>query len=335
MVDHLRAYKEQFGNCKVPYSYQTSDGVNLGSWVRTVRGTRRGTRDGDLSEDKIAQLDALGFVWDNVLHLHWDIMYDALTRYKEEHGDCRVPQSYAGDDDLPTRLGHWVSQQRVSLQTKLESTGDPMYVERKKRLDALGFDWSLAHLNDEKWDCMFERLVRYKEKFGDCRVPYSYGDGSDDAPRKLGEWVSDQRANVSDKAAEGIPLFVERKRRLDEIDFPWEDNQLQGNWAKMFERLKKYHAENGHCLVPSGYDRDCDGLPAKHVNWVGVQRSTVPPKAESGHPVYVERKNLLDSLNFEFNDVHNAKWEDMFERLKQYHAVHGQTCPPTLRCEHA
>jgi hypothetical protein len=105
MVEHLRAYKRNHGDCKVPWSYQTCDGANLGHWVFTVRGAHRGTRDIELGQEKVAQLNALGFIWGKVKHVHWNVMYEALKRYHETHGNCRVPQSYKSDsDDLPTSL---------------------------------------------------------------------------------------------------------------------------------------------------------------------------------------------------------------------------------------
>ena len=65
MVDHVRKYKLKYGNCKVPCAYRTSDSVNLGFWVSSVRSVvrseYRGTRK--LSLEKIAQLDALDFVY--------------------------------------------------------------------------------------------------------------------------------------------------------------------------------------------------------------------------------------------------------------------------------
>jgi hypothetical protein len=363
MVSHLRAYRAEHGDCLVPDAYVTPKGnANLGTWVRTVRGARRGTKgDMELSADRIAELDKLGFEWENVLIKQWDIMFDALKRYKEKHGDCRVPLSYskAPDDESerPTNLGSWVSQQRQALGKKQEAKCDPMFAKRKARLEEIGFEFSLAHVNQENWETMLEALIKYKEQFGDCHVPYSY-DGDDDLPRSLGKWVYDQRTKVPSRAAAGHLLSAERREKLDavafdyskkssnqrelltktdsasllsadrekklnDIGFDWDGNTAHRKWMQMFDRLKIHHAANGNCRVPGDYDKDCDGLPAKLGNWVGVQKRVAPSKAECGHPVYVERQKLLDSIGFEYDHVREAKWEEMFERLKQYRFAHG------------
>jgi hypothetical protein len=54
-------------------------------------------------------------------------MFAALAAYKQEHGDCRVPQKYKSNP----QLGQWVSTQRRRR--------DSIPIERRQRLDALGF----------------------------------------------------------------------------------------------------------------------------------------------------------------------------------------------------
>ncbi|KAJ1452844.1 hypothetical protein M885DRAFT_525794 [Pelagophyceae sp. CCMP2097] len=59
----------------------TADGHKLGSWVGTQRAKRK---DGGLSAERTAQLEALGIVWDP-LDTAWDEGYARLETYKEEH----------------------------------------------------------------------------------------------------------------------------------------------------------------------------------------------------------------------------------------------------------
>jgi hypothetical protein len=77
------------------------------------------------------RLDALGFVWD-VLTTQWDRGFSALQTFYEREGHCRVPLRHREGDYL---LGQWVSAQR--------SRKDVLQSERRMRLDALGFVWSL------------------------------------------------------------------------------------------------------------------------------------------------------------------------------------------------
>jgi predicted helicase len=60
-LGYLKAYKKEHADCRVPDKFKTKDGHALGTWV----GSRRGDyKRGKLSQDRIDQLDALGFIWD-------------------------------------------------------------------------------------------------------------------------------------------------------------------------------------------------------------------------------------------------------------------------------
>ena len=60
--------------------------------------------------------------------------------------------------------------------------------DRKAKLDALGFVWSLRSKRiDDHWDGMFQQLLDYKHQHGDCLVPSRYSNV------KLGKWVETQR----------------------------------------------------------------------------------------------------------------------------------------------
>jgi hypothetical protein len=150
MIFHLTKYRKAFGHLRMPARYTTEDGVKLGRQVRTCITNRR---DGDLSPERIAELDSLDFVWDNVLDLHWEAMYERLEVYKNEFGDCRVPFKYDDQcDSSPTTLGSWVSFQRQSLRFRK----DPKAVERQGRLHAIGFIWNA---NDPDRTCGEENFM--------------------------------------------------------------------------------------------------------------------------------------------------------------------------------
>lgn len=79
----LMAYKEKHGDCLIPNDHPT-----LGDWVSNQR--QRKTR---LTREQVRLLDALGFVWNARRH-RWEDNYQKLVEYKEEHGDCLVPQRH-------------------------------------------------------------------------------------------------------------------------------------------------------------------------------------------------------------------------------------------------
>ena len=59
-LGYLKAYKAEHGDCKVPSSFKTEDGFNLGNWCANRRGAYNKS---ELSQERIDALEALGFVW--------------------------------------------------------------------------------------------------------------------------------------------------------------------------------------------------------------------------------------------------------------------------------
>jgi hypothetical protein len=165
----LTAYKEKKGDCKVPQKYEKDTG--LGLWVREQRRLRK---KGSLSEERIVKLNSIGFTWDRHDE-HWNSMFERLLSYKEKNGDCNVPQKYEED----TGLGLWVMNQRISRRKGRLSE------DRIAKLDSIGFTWDP---HDDNWNSMFEQLLSYKERNGDCKVPLRY-----EKDKSLGCWVFDQK----------------------------------------------------------------------------------------------------------------------------------------------
>ena len=120
----LKTFKEANGHCRVLQSNK-----EIGTWVMSQRAFYSKCK---LSADRIARLEALGFEWDPYT-ADWERSFDALKTFKEEHGDCRVPQLYK-----PNKvLGKWVMSQRT-FYSKGKLSAD-----RITRLEAIGFEWQL------------------------------------------------------------------------------------------------------------------------------------------------------------------------------------------------
>ena len=124
----LEAYREEYGDCMVPQVYKTPAGVPLGAWVQGQR-----QRKDTLSPDQRNRLNALDFVWSrHTREQRWEEAYTALESYRNEYGDCLVPQVYKTPAGVP--LGAWVQSHR---QRK-----DTLSPDQRERLDALNFAWS-------------------------------------------------------------------------------------------------------------------------------------------------------------------------------------------------
>ncbi|MDB4483108.1 Helicase associated domain protein [Akkermansiaceae bacterium] len=227
----LVAYKEEHGDCLVS---RFGEDKLLGSWVEKQR-----SRKISLKAEKIKRLDEISFCWDT-LQEAWEVQFQKLAVYKEEHGDCLIPTTW-GDKILAT----WVGTQRTK---KNKGT---LGIERIGQLDEIGFVWKPA---DQAWENQFRKLVAYKEEHGDCLVTIG-------RHPQLGMWVGTQRT----KKNKGT-LGIERIEQLDEIGFVWKPHDQA--WGNQFRKLVAYEEEHGDCLVPNKWQED-----SKLGNWVGTQRT--------------------------------------------------------------
>lgn len=129
-------------------------------------------------------------------------MYQMLIEYQEQHGDTRVPQRY---DENPA-LGYWVHRQR-----KLFSKKGLLPRHRDACLKAIGFVPTLSRIDHERWDIMYEKLIKYKKEHGHTLVARSYKENP-----QLGRWVHQQRFYYAQNK-----LLRKRFLLLKAIDFKW------------------------------------------------------------------------------------------------------------------
>ena len=282
MYGRLILYKAEYGNCDVAYNYSDKQ---LAAWVdRQRQRYRKGLLDLNYAE----RLDAIGFDWDPIESL-WELMFKRLVAYEAENGDCNVPQNYPDK-----QLANWVSTQRAFYRKGVLNS------ENTERLNAIKFDWYPAKTT---WELMFQRLVAYKVKNGDCVVPKNY------AYKPLATWVDKQRQ----RHRNGV-LDPEHIERLDAIGFDWDP--IGSLWELMFKRLVAYEAENGDCDVPQNYS------DKQLARWVSGQRTSY--KQETLSPEHIER---LNAIAFDW-DPAKTKWEQMFELLVAYKGENGDCDVP-------
>ena len=279
----LQGYKERFGHCNVP-----SEGSQLGSWVHTQRSRRK---RGELSPGRIAQLDALGFLWDP-LEAQWEEGFQQFQAYVKEHRHCSVPAKYVTPDGY--RLGTWVDKQRQNQ--------DEMLAERKARLDGVGFIWDPY---TDQWEEGFRYLQAFVRERKNCRTPITHitADGY-----RLGQWVNVQRTRQDRMSAE-------RKARLDALGFIWD--ALADQWEEGYRHLEAFVSEHTHCKVPLRY-QSADGYR------LGIWVNKLRQKQDS---MSAERKARLDALGFIW-DRHEALWEEGFQHLQAFVKEHGHCIVP-------
>ena len=198
-LSELVAYQAWHGHCDVPNRHP--ENPPLGKWVMGQRAARK---QGRLSKEQVARLDALGFRW-GVADQQWDDMLAELRAFHASAGHCRVSE---GAGPLAV-LGKWVAHQREARRR------DELDATRVAKLDALGFSWNPQ---DEHFEAMLACLVAYKAKRGHCRLPSPSVQESreDEGTRRLCLWAHNLR---SARRRGGVP--EERVRRLDQLGFWW------------------------------------------------------------------------------------------------------------------
>jgi predicted helicase len=209
----------------------------------------------------------------------WDVWYGRLKAYKDREGHCRVPHDQV---EGTLKLGLWVTRQRRFK--------DVMSVERRRRLDGMGFEWDPV---GSAWEVHYFALESFNKREGHTIVPHFHVEGG----LKLGEWVIRQR-----RFKDVMP--VGRRQRLDAIGFVWD--APEAGWEEGFTALIKFKEREGHCRVPS---RHIEGT-FKLGSWVGLQRI-------NRDRMPIERRKRLGAIGFIW-DGQDAAWEEGFAKLVKF-----------------
>jgi hypothetical protein len=227
-LEELAAYSEANGDARVPTEYSTPGGFKLGDWCNHQRDSRRA---GILSVERVAALDAFGFVWD-ALQDDFDRGLAALAAYLQEHGNVRVPQSYKTPSGF--KLGSWCAVRRKQRKA------DKLLVERVAALDELGFVWDA--LQDD-FDLGLAELAAYVQGHGDARVPAKHLTPSG---LNLGTWCNNRRRDR--KVGR---LSDARIAALDELGFAWDP--FREDFDHGLAALATYVQAYGDARVPVQY----------------------------------------------------------------------------------
>jgi hypothetical protein len=131
--------------------------------------------------------------------LAWEKGFAALKQFKAREKHCRVPRKHR---EGAFNLGTWVINQR--------NRRDTLSVQRRRRLDAIGFDWTLLPLARASWEKGIAALKQFKAREKHCRVPRKHQEGA----FNLGTWVVNRRNRKG-------TLSVQRRQQLDAIGFVW------------------------------------------------------------------------------------------------------------------
>ena len=206
-VDAARKYRDTYGDLLVPIHYVDENGVRLGNWISNTRHQQTETYRGrGLSDERIAQLNELGMVWDKHGH-QWERNYSACVEYYQTYGHLNIPLTYVNPQGL--RMGTWLRRVR-----RIRKNGG-LSTEQIQRLDEIGIVWLDAY--EQGWENGFQHAAQYQKEHGNLDVPSTYvcEDGF-----RLGSWLRRHKMNGEKY---GIKVTPERRQRLESLGMKWDE----------------------------------------------------------------------------------------------------------------
>ena len=298
MYKHAQEFYEKNGHLEMSSRYRTEDGYSLGKWVFAQRNIRLGKVEGNLTQEQIEKLDAIGMVWETVLDQNWARYYEAAKKYFDENGNLDVEQMYVTADNIP--LGQWLG--RLRIQEKAGARSLFLTEERKELLNNIGMIWGKY---DYFWERNFAAAVEYYKKHGNLNIPIVYvnSDGI-----RLGRWISNIRALHAGRKKYGTPPTEEQIARLNEIGMIWTNN-LENKWEKGFSEACEYALEHKTLIVPSDY------VSSSGYN-LGVWLLKQNKMFKDGK-LSEDRKQRLDGLGVEW--IHKDPWMFRYELVAKYY----------------
>jgi hypothetical protein len=327
--ERLVAYKNEYGNCNVPQSYNDGGSPHLGRWVSQER---QNYKKGHLSQDRIDQLESIGFVWrlegEDLSQLlrddkTWESAFQRLVMYKDQHGDVNVPNRYK--DGGSPHLGRWVQKQKDDYLSFTRTNGGTVGIsqERFDRLNSIGIVWELGRQDEynASWMAKFGELKSFQQKYNSTKAK-SVARASDDPISKLGYWVAFQIVDYNKFIANETSRFTEEKiELLESMGFSWtlKSENAHDKWLHMYFKLYLYHYQNNSTKVS-----EANGHNSKLVNWAKKQKEDYKNSCLSKLQI-----DLLNELDFDWTLDPSPTWDDMYNELVNYHTNHGSTLVPS------
>lgn len=304
-------YYLEHGDLEVPIKYETPSGFGLGVWLGAQRAAHKA---GELPQEQVERLDALGMDWTNRNDRKWMSLYDVAAAYYHEHGNLNVPSEYVTPDGV--LLGKWVARQRYAYLNPDRSSAR-VTPERKTLLDKLGMVWEKY----DPWQERYDLALAYKTEHGDLEIPsvYKTADGV-----WLGSWVSRQRQALNS----GSSALSSERRKLLRILFKGERRPSdpaadhgtvrEANWERNFRSAARYARKYKHLLVPASYV-DSDGV--RLGVWISNLRAARKNRPDS-YQVTSAHIKKLNSIGMVW-DARDAKWGTAYQQAKAYYKAHG------------
>ncbi|MER6334016.1 Helicase associated domain protein [Streptomyces sp. NPDC001034] len=159
LIQELRNFKKRYGHLNVPRTYTVKRGdrtYKLGQKCATLRTSYN---CGELSDRKVATLNAEGFIWDRTSRV-WNQFLSDCREFMIWNGHLDIPQTYV-------LRGRKVGQQVSGFRTNPERLSS----EQRTKLNSIGFVWDSLQF---RWDLHIKAISEFKEAHGHLDIPSSY-----------------------------------------------------------------------------------------------------------------------------------------------------------------
>jgi len=168
------------------------------------------------------------------------------------------------------------------------------------------------------WDEQFQQLLSFKAKYGHCNFPQNASAELTKAYPTLARFCHDHRLEYPRMRRNRLKNHDHRMTlktfdrqvrfsRLDEVGFAFSLNGAA--WYEKYQELADYKKLHGHLLVRFQEERPL-------YDWMIHQRHNRQNLTET-------RTDLLNRLDFPWENTGKVDWMDMYNQLVDFHKKHG------------
>jgi len=150
-------------HCNVPATYRHSP---LGTWVGKQREEFKKLKEkksSQLDKYRIDKLNEINFQWtlQSWTVVSWDDRFEALKRFKEQHGHCKIPRNHAD-------FGNWPIYQKAQYKLFKEGKKSKITAAKVQKLIDIGF--IEGNMEENALDASSESISRTLEQLPMGRV---------------------------------------------------------------------------------------------------------------------------------------------------------------------
>ncbi|MEC3997200.1 Helicase associated domain protein [Actinacidiphila sp. DG2A-62] len=288
-IEAARSFVERERHLRVPVGHIEKDGTGepagfkLGRWIVN---NRQAYKRGNLSQERIADLEGLGIEWD-VPRANWTLAFTAVRAFLGSNGHLNIPaaQGVKLPDGTEIKLASWLRDERRRLET------GRLAPELAAELAIL--DDAFEQKTDRYWESGFRVAQKYHRTQGHLNPPpHNKVQDPDGHPFPLWDWLRKMR---QEKAAGRLPK--DRRAALEALGVSWDipEGKRDQSWNAKFALAEAYYRANGTLDVPYLYSTD----PPESVKlgaWIATQR-----RAFKSGSLSVERIRKLESVGMRWS----------------------------------